>query len=61
MAVPMDISRGAALNQLTYQLSLWDQVPKGGPIVWPILAILVIGGLIAPGAPFVFAAPENQA
>ena len=46
-AVPMDISRGAALNQLTYQLSLWDQIPKGGPIVWPILAILAIGGLIA--------------
>jgi biopolymer transport protein ExbB len=46
-AVPMDISRGAALNQLTYQLSLWDQIPKGGPIVWPILAILAIGALIA--------------
>ena len=46
-AVPMDISRGGALNQLTYQLSLWDQIPKGGPIVWPILAILVIGSLIA--------------
>lgn len=46
-AVPMDISRGAALSQLTYKLSLWDQIPKGGPIVWPILAILAIGGLIA--------------
>lgn len=46
-AVPMDISRGAALSQLTYKLSLWDQIPKGGPIVWPILIILAIGGLIA--------------
>ena len=46
-AVPMDISRGAALNQLTYKLSLWEQIPKGGPLVWPILAILAIGGLIA--------------
>ncbi len=45
-AVPMDISRGGALNQLSYQLSLWEQIPKGGPIVWPILAILVIGCLI---------------
>ncbi len=45
-AVPMDISRGAALRQLTHELSLWEQVPKGGPIVWPILAILAIGALI---------------
>jgi len=27
-------------------LSLMDQIPKGGPIVWPILAILVLGVLI---------------
>ncbi|WP_022667522.1 MotA/TolQ/ExbB proton channel family protein [Desulfospira joergensenii] len=46
-AVPMDISRGGALRQLTHELSLWEQIPKGGPIVWPILAILVLGGLIA--------------
>jgi biopolymer transport protein ExbB len=42
-AVPMDISRGAALRQLTHELSLWQQIPKGGPIVWPILAILGLG------------------
>ncbi len=41
--VPMDISRGGALSQLTHELSLWQQIPKGGPIVWPILAILVVG------------------
>jgi biopolymer transport protein ExbB len=45
-AVPMDISRGAALRQLTHELSLWDQIPKGGPIVWPILIILAVGVLI---------------
>ena len=42
-AVPMDVSRGAALRQLTHELSLWQQIPKGGPIVWPILAILGLG------------------
>lgn len=45
-AAPVDISRGAALRQLTHQLSLTGQISKGGPIVWPILAILVIGLLI---------------
>lgn len=45
-AVPMDISRGGALNQLIHDLSLVDQIPKGGPIVWPILAILLLGALI---------------
>ncbi|MGD9010704.1 MAG: MotA/TolQ/ExbB proton channel family protein, partial [Desulfobacteraceae bacterium] len=45
-AVPMDISRGGGLRQLTHELSLWQQVPKGGPIVWPILLILAVGVLI---------------
>ncbi|MFZ2042106.1 MAG: MotA/TolQ/ExbB proton channel family protein, partial [Desulfobacterales bacterium] len=45
-AIYMDISRGAALRQLTHKLSLWEQVPKGGPIVWPILVILAVGVLI---------------
>ncbi|WP_020587239.1 MotA/TolQ/ExbB proton channel family protein [Desulfobacter curvatus] len=45
-AVPMDISRGGALNQLIHDLSLMDQIPKGGPIVWPIIAILALGALI---------------
>jgi biopolymer transport protein ExbB len=45
-AVPVDISRGAALRQLTHKLSLWQQIPKGGPIVWPILAILGLGTAI---------------
>jgi biopolymer transport protein ExbB len=45
-SVPLDISRGAALRQLTHQLSLWNQIPQGGPIVWPILAILLVGLVI---------------
>lgn len=44
--VPMDISRGGALRQLTHELKLWEQVPKGGPIVWPILMIMLVGTLI---------------
>jgi biopolymer transport protein ExbB len=45
-AAPIDISRGAALRQLVHKLSFWEQIPKGGPIVWPILAILGLGILI---------------
>jgi biopolymer transport protein ExbB len=45
-SVPMDISRGAALHQLSHALSLRQQIPKGGPIVWPILAVLALGVLI---------------
>lgn len=45
-AVPMDISRGGALRQLTHELNLLQQIPKGGPIVWPILSILAVGLLI---------------
>jgi len=45
-AVPIDISRGAALRQLTHKLSLWEQIPKGGPIVWPILGVALLASLI---------------
>ncbi len=41
--VPVDISKGAALRQLTHSLSLTDQIKKGGPLVWPILGIGVVG------------------
>jgi len=37
--VPIDISHGAALRQLTHRTSLKSQIQKGGPIVWPILCI----------------------
>jgi len=45
-AVPLDVSRGGALRSLVHRLSLADQVPKGGPIVWPILGILALAVLI---------------
>lgn len=44
--VPIDTARGAALRGLTHRLSLWEQVPKGGAIVWPILAIGALAILI---------------
>lgn len=44
--VYMDISKGGAIRQLAHQLNLMEQVPKGGAIVWPILAILVLAILI---------------
>lgn len=43
VAVPVDVARGAALQQLTHRLSLWQQIQRGGLLVWPILAILVVG------------------
>ena len=45
-AVPVDMSRGGALRRFTHELDLAAQVPKGGPIVWPILAILGLALLI---------------
>ena len=45
-AVPMDISAGGALQQLTHSLSLVDQIHDGGPIVWPILLVFAAGILI---------------
>jgi biopolymer transport protein ExbB len=45
-AVPMDISRGGALRQMSHELTLWQQIPQGGPLVWPILGILVLAILI---------------
>ncbi len=45
-SLPMDITRGAALQQLTHSLSFWEQVEKGGPIVWPILILFIAGLLI---------------
>jgi len=38
-AVPVDMSGGAALRQLTHRASLMEQIRLGGPIVWPILLI----------------------
>jgi biopolymer transport protein ExbB len=46
MAVPMDISRGGALRQLTYKLSPWEQLMEAGPLVWPIIFLFGLGLLI---------------
>ena len=45
-AVPLDLSRGAALQQLTHEPSLGQQILAGGPLVWPILAILVVAAVM---------------
>ncbi|MBI9089677.1 MAG: MotA/TolQ/ExbB proton channel family protein [Desulfobacterium sp.] len=45
-AVPMDVSKGGAMRQLTHKLSLLEQIPKGGVVVWPILAIALLALLI---------------
>ena len=44
--VPVDISGGAALRQVTYRTSFMEQLYAGGPIVWPILAIALCALLI---------------
>ena len=41
--VYLDLSKGAALRQITHKLTLAEQIKKGGIIVWPILLI----GLVA--------------
>lgn len=45
-SVFLDISKGGAIRQLAHQLSLAEQVPKGGALVWPILIILGVAVLI---------------
>lgn len=40
--VYIDTSKGAALRQLTHKLDLLQQIPRGGPIVWPIIAIAAV-------------------
>lgn len=37
--VPVDMSGGSALRQVSQKSSLMDQLREGGPIVWPILLI----------------------
>ncbi|MCG8636272.1 MAG: MotA/TolQ/ExbB proton channel family protein [Desulfobacterales bacterium] len=45
-SVFMDISKGSAIRQLAHRLSLAEQVPKGGALVWPLLVILGTAVLI---------------
>ncbi len=45
--VPVDISGGAALREITQQVGFWEHLAQGGPIIFPILAIGVLAvGLI---------------
>lgn len=44
--VPIDISGGGALRQVSQQESVWEHLQSGGPIVWPILALAAIALLI---------------
>jgi len=44
--VPIDISRGSAIRQISGDLDLFEQITAGGPVVWPILSILLFGILI---------------
>ena len=43
--VPIDMSSGAALKQITHQVGFWEQIESGGPIVYPI-ALLALAALI---------------
>ena len=38
-SVPIDISMGGALRQITYEPNRLEPLQAGGPIVWPIVAI----------------------
>ncbi|MCG8471312.1 MAG: DUF3450 family protein [Desulfobacterales bacterium] len=44
--LPMDISSGAALDHLRRTPSFMERIENGGPLVWPILLIGVLGILI---------------
>jgi biopolymer transport protein ExbB len=44
--VPIDLSGGNALAQITHQTSLMEQIEAGGPIVWPILGLAVVALII---------------
>jgi biopolymer transport protein ExbB len=45
-SVTIDISGGAALRQITQEVTFWEHLQQGGPIVYPILAIGVVALLI---------------
>jgi biopolymer transport protein ExbB len=40
-SVPIDMSSGAALRQITHSTTVGDQLRAGGPLVWPIGVIAV--------------------
>ncbi len=42
-SLPIDISKGAAIREFLYQPGLWENILSGGPLIWPILAIGLVG------------------
>ena len=44
--VPLDLSAGAALEQLVRQKGFWERIRGGGVLVWPILLLAVVAVLI---------------
>ncbi|MFH1885698.1 MAG: MotA/TolQ/ExbB proton channel family protein [Pseudomonadota bacterium] len=42
-AAPVDVSGGSALRQMARRPGLVEEVQKGGPLVWPILAVGLLG------------------
>ncbi|MCB1182661.1 MotA/TolQ/ExbB proton channel family protein, partial [bacterium] len=40
--VPIDMTAGNALRQITHQTSFLEQLENGGPIVWPIVGLAVV-------------------
>ncbi len=45
-SVPLDLSAGAALEQLTRRKTLRQRIEEGGVLVWPILLLAVVAILI---------------
>jgi len=46
-AVIIDLSGGGALRQISHRITLLEQLKKGGPLIWPILALALCALLIA--------------
>ncbi|MGD8412728.1 MAG: MotA/TolQ/ExbB proton channel family protein [Candidatus Latescibacterota bacterium] len=44
--VPIDMSGGAALRQITHKVSFWEQIESGGPIVYPIGLLALVALII---------------
>ncbi len=51
--VYVDISGGAGVRQLVWRMGLWEEILSGGPLVWPILLLGVVG-LVLVGERVVF-------
>ncbi len=45
-AVPIDISKGGALRQLTHKVGFFERISNGGPVVYPILALFLFAIII---------------